>query len=159
MVYTKKTSTRLQRVQNPLARIVTRSLKNTSSEDLRKKLQWLPVWSRICFKINLIPYKAINSHQIPSLWKRLEIRDVPHNLHSAQATTLTLPFAKSFGDRAYSYHALRLWNALPASLRSAGSILAFRKALKTHYYVYTKKLKLNPDKKIQLIGNKCQCNK
>ena len=118
----KKDILRLQRGQNTLARIVTRSLKYTSSEELRKKLHWLPFWSRICFKINLITYKAINSHQPQSLWKRLKIRDVPHNLRSARATTLTIPFAKCFGDRAYSYHAPRLWN-----------ILAFHKALKTHY--------------------------
>ena len=99
----KKDILRLQRVQNTLACIDTCSPKYTSSEDLRKKLHWLSVWSHICFKINLITYKAINSHQPPSLWKCLEIRDVPHNLCSARATTLTLPFAKSFGDRAYSY--------------------------------------------------------
>ena len=58
--------------------------------------------------------KAIYSHQPPSLWKRLELRDVQDNLLSARATTLTLPFAKSFGDRAYSYHSPRLCNALPA---------------------------------------------
>lgn len=30
--------------------------------------------------------------------------------------TLTQLFAKSFGDRTYSYHAPRQWNALPASI-------------------------------------------
>ena len=59
----KKDILRLQQVQNTLARLVTCSPKYTSSEDLRKKLHLLPVWSRICFKINYITYKAINSHQ------------------------------------------------------------------------------------------------
>ena len=55
------------------------------------------------------PQMLINSHQPPSLWKRLEIRDVPHNLRSAEQPSLHYhPYTTSFGDRAYSHHAPRL---------------------------------------------------
>ena len=58
------------------------------------------------------------NHPTP-LWKRLKIREVQHNLNSAGPTTLTLPCSNSFGDSAYSFHAPRLWSALPVSILSA----------------------------------------
>ena len=55
----KKSIGKLQRVQNSLARIVLRSTRFTSASPLLKKLHWLPVHSRICFKINLLVYKIL----------------------------------------------------------------------------------------------------
>ena len=58
--------TKLQRVQNSLARTVTksrlvRSADCPSASGLLKRLHWLPIRSRIAFKINLITYKALNT--------------------------------------------------------------------------------------------------
>ena len=49
--------TRLQRVQNQLARLVTKSPPFTRSLPLLRSLHWLPVRFRILFKINLLTYK------------------------------------------------------------------------------------------------------
>ena len=54
---------RLQRVQNCLARVVTRSLRFSSSVPLLKSLHWLPVHYRIIFKICTISYQALASKQ------------------------------------------------------------------------------------------------
>ena len=50
--------TRLQRVQNQLARLVTKSIPFTRSLPLLHSLHWLPVRFRILFKINLLTYKT-----------------------------------------------------------------------------------------------------
>ena len=42
-------------------------------------------------------------------------------------------FVGKFGTHAYTNYALKLGYVLPESVRCAGSVLAFRKALKTHY--------------------------
>ena len=51
--------TRLQRVQNQLARLVTKSPPFTCSIPLLRFLHWLPVRFRILFKINLLTYKTL----------------------------------------------------------------------------------------------------
>ena len=51
--------TRLQRVQNQLARLVTRSPPFTRSIPLLRSLHWLPVRFRILFKINLLTYNTL----------------------------------------------------------------------------------------------------
>ena len=77
---------KLQRLQNSLACIVTqaplytihpvtKAHVYTSITETVRKLHWLPVWSRIHFKINLITFKAIAHQQPPSLWNILEVRE------------------------------------------------------------------------------------
>ena len=53
----------LQRVQNCLARVVTRSPRFSRSVPLLKSLHWLPVHYRIIFKICTIAYQALSSIQ------------------------------------------------------------------------------------------------
>ena len=50
---------KLQRVQNCLARVVTKSPRYTESKPLLDKLHWLPIKSRIAFKINVTTFKEI----------------------------------------------------------------------------------------------------
>ena len=61
-----KQITRLQRVQNALARVVvpTRPL-GSSSLHLLKQLHWLPVEWRIKFKIATLTFKALETGQPP----------------------------------------------------------------------------------------------
>ena len=54
---------RLQLVQNSLCRVVTRSSKFSHITPQLKKLHWLPVRSRVQFKIGLITYKILNQGQ------------------------------------------------------------------------------------------------
>ena len=51
--------TRLQRVKNQLACLVTKSPPFTRSIPLLRSLHWLPVRFRILFKINLLTYKTL----------------------------------------------------------------------------------------------------
>ena len=55
--------TRLQRVQNQMARMVTKSPPFTRSIPLLCSLHWLPVRFRIRFKINLSTYKTLRENQ------------------------------------------------------------------------------------------------
>ena len=66
---------RMQRVQNSLARVVTKSTRFTSSKPLLKRLHWLPIASRIDFKIATLTYKAVHLKQPPSLAKHLKLKN------------------------------------------------------------------------------------
>ena len=126
---------KLQRVQNTLARVVTCSSRYTSASTLLRELHWLPVRSRIQFKINLITFKTLHFNKPASLSKLLSTRNLPINLRSNNAITLNPgPISKSFGTRAFAVYAPKLWNDLPIHVRNANTTLSFRKALKTHYF-------------------------
>jgi len=129
---------KLQLVQNTLARIVCNAPKKyTSCTKLLKNLHWLPIRSRIQFKISVLTYKALKFGNPPSLAKHLIIRDVSHNLRSTSAITLMPgPICRGKGNLAFSSSAPKVWNLLPAHVRNATSVNTFRKSLKTHFFTY-----------------------
>jgi hypothetical protein len=51
---------KLQMVQNATVRVVTKTSKYDHISDKMKELHWLPVKSKIIFKINMITWKALN---------------------------------------------------------------------------------------------------
>ena len=59
------------------------------------------------------------------------------HLLSASRTTLVIPTTRrtTLGGRAFPVTAARAWNALPSSVRSAPSLLQFRRDLKTALHV------------------------
>ena len=129
---------KLQRVQNSLARVVTLSPYRTSSAHLRERLHWLPIRSRINFKVGVITYKALNTLQPTSLLRLL--RPVSHGFpirSHGMADSKQLAFSgkfKNYGPKSFSFVAPTLWNSIPAEIRSAPSLSHFRKLLKTHYF-------------------------
>ena len=62
---------RLQRIQNCLARVVTKSIPRARSFPLLRRLHWLPVNFRIQFKVNLLTHKTLFTNQpsyLRDLW-------------------------------------------------------------------------------------------
>ena len=56
--------TRLQRVQNQLARLVTKSPPFTRSIPLFLSLYWMPIRLEYFFKINLLTYKTLRENSL-----------------------------------------------------------------------------------------------
>ena len=63
----KQELSKLQRVQNCLARVVLRAPRFSPSLPLLKQLHWLPVNYRIKFKLSTLTYRALAIHQPPYL--------------------------------------------------------------------------------------------
>ncbi|XP_039668677.1 uncharacterized protein LOC120566361 [Perca fluviatilis] len=102
----------LQLIQNAAARVLTRTKKRDHISPVLASLHWLPVKSRIEFKILLLTYKALNG-QAPSYLEELLIPYCPTRaLCSQNAELLVVPrVSKSrMGVRAFSYQAPLLWN-------------------------------------------------
>ena len=127
--------TRLQRVHNQLAHLVTKSPPFTRSIPLCRSLHWLPVRFRILFKINLLTYKTLREKQ-PVYLNSLLAASIPsRSLRSNNNNSLSVPRVKtSTGARAFYSCAPSLWNNLPLSVRSASSVATFKKYLKTHLF-------------------------
>ena len=134
---TSKDRKRLQTLQNRTARIVFRRDRRQPSAPLLKELHWLPLESRIIFKLMLLTFKSING-LLPSYLSEFLVAYVPSrpSLHSGDDNTLlTVPRTKrTFGDKSFAHVASRLWNSLPIHVRQSASVDTFKKSLKTHLF-------------------------
>ena len=126
---------RLQRVQNCLARVITRAPRFTPSAPLLKSLHWLPIRARINYKLGVTVYKCLTLNKPLYLSSFLSKRDSGRNLRSDNTQRLVEPKTKSkTGSRAFSSCAPKYWNSLPYLTRNAKSLNAFKKLQKTHLF-------------------------
>ena len=127
--------TKLQRVLNSLARVVTKSPPFTRSVPVLRSLHWLPVKYRVHFKICLLTYKALHEEQPVYLRSLIAISPPSRSLRSNRRITLSIPRIKiNTGARAFSSCAPSLWNNLSLSVRSATSVVTFRRRLKPYLF-------------------------
>lgn len=127
---------RLQRVQNSLARVVLgRHSPAVSSYSLLRELHWLPVKSRITFKLATLAYKC-RYNTAPQYLSELVTEYKPsRTLRSANDGLLALPRVKTqFGARGFRCAAPRVWNSLNTEVRMTQSFISFRQKLKTDLF-------------------------
>ena len=127
---------KLQRIQNTSARLVARVKKSDHITHVLQKLHWLPVKSRINYKILLLTYKAINGLAPSYLSELLDTYRPSRNLRSSGKHFLITKKTNTVnnGDRAFSVCAPKLWNNLPLHIRQAKSLSSFKSQLKTYLF-------------------------
>ena len=126
----------LQLLQNRAARVLTFTPKHAHISGVLRSLHWLPVESRIKYKILLMCYKALND-LAPGYLKDLLVPYVPsRRLRSSYKALLTEKKSRlvTFADKSFEVAAPRLWNVLPMDLRESASLDIFKKHLKTHLF-------------------------
>jgi hypothetical protein len=125
----------LQRVQNSLARIVAGSSRPTSSAMLLSSLHWLPIKTRITYKIACLTHTALHERQPSYLASLLHPYNPPRVLRSSDQYLLTVPRTHfRISDRSFDVAAPKIWNSLPYNLRSISSSTSFRSSLKSHLF-------------------------
>ncbi len=125
---------KMQYLQNSAARVLTGTRKFEHITPILKEIHWLPVECRVDFKILLMTYKALNG-KAPAYLSDLLSYQEGRNSRSNKLNLLTVPRTKcvTFGDRAFSVYAPRLWNKLPLSIRSLDTVDEFKSAVKTRF--------------------------
>ena len=103
---------------------------------LLKELHWLPVEQRIIFKILLLTFKALNNLCPSYISDLLETYKPARNLRSSGRKLLVVPRSKlkSYGDRAFSVAAPRLWNDILDSIKCSEDLSSFKRNLKTYLF-------------------------
>lgn len=119
---------RLQRLQNSCARLIYGRKKFDHVTDLFYKLHWLPVKQRIFYKALLFVFKIFLGIAPIYLINCLTVTDIEDRVLLVPRT-LT-----SYGDRAFTNYAPRLWNALPLYIRKSATISYFKSHLKHHLF-------------------------
>ncbi|KAK6191023.1 hypothetical protein SNE40_002773 [Patella caerulea] len=127
---------RLQKIQNKAARIITRTKLCEHITPILHQLHWLPVTSRIEFKILSLTYSIINIEDSPGYLKHLVTPYIPTRTLRSQNKNLLMPYhaKSSFGERSFSFAAFKLWNKLPSEVKDSPSLSVFKKKLKTHLF-------------------------
>ena len=129
---------KLQRVQNPGARLILGIGKFSHITPALYELHWLPVSFRINYKILLLTFKCIYGLAPTYLSDLISIKSNSlYNLRSTGKPLLDHPKGKmlsTLGARSFSVAALKLWNGLPVELRQATSLDCLKSRLKTYLF-------------------------
>ena len=127
--------TKLQRVQNAAARVLTRTSKFSHITPILRELHWLPVRERVKYKIILLTWKSINGLAPQYLQDCISEYNPPRQLRSSGCSMLTPRRVRlGAGEKAFSFSAPLLWNNLPLDLRIIKSIDVFKVSLKTYLF-------------------------
>ena len=114
-------TSRLQILQNTLARTITKSPKHDHITPTLKFLHWIKIEQRIQNKIISLSYNILQNSQ-PSHLRNLLVIQPPRSTRSSDFIILTRPFTTSrslkISNRSFRHAAPALWNKLPLSLRT-----------------------------------------
>lgn len=130
---------RLQSVLNAAARVIFRTGWRCHVTPLLRELHWLRVPERVTFKLCTMVYRCLNDVAPKYLacdFTRVSNISSRQRLRSASSLDLSVPATNrsTLGDRAFPVAGSRAWNSLPTDVRSANSLSAFRRHLKTFLY-------------------------
>ena len=115
--------------------VITRQSRRDSTMTLLRELHWLPVRQRVSYKIAELTFKALHVDLSPTyLQQCVQVYTPARSLRSASSYTFVQNKSRTAaGDCTFVHAAATVWNALPVSVTSKGSLLSFKAALKTHF--------------------------
>ena len=129
---------KLQRLQNAAARLVSNVAKYDHITPTLVKLHWLPVWFRVIFKIAMLTHKCIYGNAPEYLRGLVKVkRTSRYNLRSDGGMLqedYSAQSKKTLGDRAFKTAAPKIWNILPEDIRMQDNYNIIKGQLKTHYF-------------------------
>ena len=127
---------RLQKLQNYAARIILKKRRRDPATPLLAHLHWLPIQSRIDYKVAVLTYKCLNSMAPKYLSDLIVLYTPSRHLRSSEQHLLccTKMNYKTLGERSFSFYSPKLWNSLPLYIRQAENISCFKTLLKTYLY-------------------------
>jgi len=124
---------RLQAVQNAAARLISGARKFDHVTPLLREIHWLPVEQRTIFKMAVMTYKCVHGTTANYLVDYIRPPlSATANLHLRPTSSgrLFVPRSKTAaGDRSFAVAGPRLWNSLPTSMTSPGSLATFKKTI------------------------------
>jgi len=132
------TLSRLQRVQDAAARLLHGACAWTHAPPFLKQLHWLPVSSRIQFKLYTLMFD-INHGTAPQYLSELVRCCNGTRLRSSVRGNFIIHLLGRLHvtDKAFFVTGPRAWNALPSDIKLTSSRTSFHKKLKTHLFRLT----------------------
>ena len=127
---------RLLQLQKRAARIILNANYDTASSYMFEKLGWSTITERHNYNKAVLIYKALNNLTPTYISDLLTPMSQSHKrtLRSSTDGSLAVPRSKTaMFDGSFSCSAPRLWNDLPECVRSAPSLIFFKKKVKERF--------------------------
>ena len=128
----------LNKIQNLAAKLVLNNRdKEISSSKAKQALHWLPIRERSIYKCLSILQPCVHGRGPGIISNLIKTKTSRRSLRSNSLKhMLDIPKTNraTYGDRAFSVHASKLWNKLPSELKNINDTNKFKKKLKTHLY-------------------------
>jgi hypothetical protein len=129
----KKNVSKLQKVQNFAARVVTGTYRFEHITPVIKELGWLTVDCYLKYTLGLLAFKSIRGCAPNYLCDKFKYRSSVHSQNTRHKDTLDIPkFKSASGQRTFSYRAVELWNSLPKRLSDLTDIVTFKNEYKRY---------------------------
>lgn len=129
---------KLQLIMNRAARLIKGQSSRERITPVLVELHWLPVKARIIYKQCIMVYRVLKFGKPEYMKSMLTDFRVDTNVtlrHGAELQRLHEPrFFREAGRRAFNTSAPRLYNRLPASVKTAETLPSFKRRLKTHLF-------------------------
>ena len=128
---------RLQIVLIAAARVTCRLPRFAHVTTALFRLHWLPIKYRILYKIALLTFKVFKGMAPSYLSDLLVVQTRSHYSLRRNSQLLLKPLSakcKTFGDRAFSAAAPKVWNILPENIKNCEKLDQFKKSLKTFLF-------------------------
>jgi len=128
---------KLQRVQNTLARLVSKTHRRDHITPVLADLQWLSLHYGIEYNIALLTYKALTIQQPQYLSELIRLYENPRQLRPRGANILEYsPAVLNFSRSAFCHASPTIWNNLPETVISDITVSTdtFKSRLKTALY-------------------------
>jgi len=134
----KSSISRLQRIQNQAARILTRTPRRDHITEVLINLHWLKIEQRIIYKILILTFKAFIDRTAPLYLSELVERKTSSTNTRLADDAFLLKFpppsrnsADTFFERSFLYGAPYEWNKLDESVRCLTNFNMFKSEVKT----------------------------
>ena len=132
---TESNISKLQKLQNACARMVTGAKRKDHITPILKNLHWLPVKERIKFKVMLFVYKCFNSSAPEYLCELLGRATHGRILRSTtQHHFVPQRCHKKIGTCRFSVQGPNLWNECDIEMKCSPSVDTFKNRLKTFLF-------------------------
>ena len=130
----------LQRVQNNAARLIVKVRKSSHITPHLMSLHWLPVNSRIDYKLASLCHSCLHGDAPEYLKTLIPLKEYSHEYKTRSRSDSTSlqekpsTSQKTICDRCFSYAAPEVWKSIPIDLRVTPSSSTFKSGLKTHLF-------------------------
>ena len=127
---------KMQRVQNTSARVITGTSRHSHITPVLKALHWLPIQSRLDFKVLVQTYKALNEQAPGYVRDMLSVYTPSRTLRSQSSQNLVTPRFKSaiYGKRCFSLSAAIASGTIYRAILKSLDQFTFLDVLLRHIY-------------------------
>ena len=131
---TQMSYSKIPKSSNTAAQITIRMPRSEHTTPLLRMLHWLPISSRIAYKIDSLCHTALTTAYPKYLSELLNAYTPARPLHSSldpNILNIAAARTKSYGQRAFANQGPITWNRVPGSIRIVEEKNTFKRHLKT----------------------------